>query len=199
MVKRIALAGGIGAGKSTVVAYLRSVGVVAVDADEVYRELVGRSSPLLHALVDAFGSAIVTPEGELDRRFLATVVFSDSSARARLDAITHPSIGREMRRQLDAATGDVVVAALPLFRPVHRDTLALDEVWSIQVSPEIAVDRLVEQRAMTVDEARARIASQVSNDERASLADEVIWNNTDRESLRQRVALMLRERGLRGH
>jgi dephospho-CoA kinase len=198
-VKRIAVTGGIGAGKSTVVAHLRSRGIVAVDADEVYHELVGRGSLLLHTLVDAFGSAVLTPDGDLDRRFLATVVFNDATALARLDAITHPPIGREMRRQLDAASGDVVVAALPLFRHAHRESLALDEVWSIQVSPPIAVDRLVDQRGMTDGEARARLASQVSNDERAALADEVIWNNTDRESLRQRVDELLRERGLRGH
>jgi dephospho-CoA kinase len=197
-VTRIALIGGIGAGKSTVVDYLRARGFVAVDADEVYAALVGRGQPLLATLVDAFGGAVLTPEGELDRTFLASIVFSDPSALRRLDAITHPLVGREMRRQLDAAPGRAVFAAVPLYRPEHRDSLALDEVWSVQVTPSIAVERLVEQRAMTESDARARIARQMSNEERETLVDEVIWNNADRAALVERVDELLRERGLDG-
>ena len=69
----------------------------------------------------------------------------------------------------------------------------------MQVTPEVAVDRLVQQRAMSEDDARARLASQMGNDERAALADEVIWNNTSREDLRERVDELLRERGIDGH
>jgi len=198
-VKRIVLAGGIGAGKSTVVDYLRSMDYVAVDADEVYRDLVSRGQPLLGVLVDAFGSAVLTADGELNRTFLASVVFADASARSRLDAITHPAVGREMRSQLDAATGDAVFAAIPLFRPEHRDALSIDEVWSVQVAPEIAIDRLVDQRGMSEADARARIASQMSNEQREHFADEIIWNNTDRDALRTRVDELLAERGLDGH
>lgn len=172
---------------------------MAIDADEVYAQLVDRGQPLLSTLVDAFGSAIITPDGELDRPFLASIVFADPTALTRLDAITHPLVGREMRRQLDAAAGPAVFAALPLFRPEHRESLALDEVWSVQVAPDIAVQRLVEQRAMSESDARARIASQMSNSEREALVDEVIWNNTDRGALTDRVDELLRERGLDGH
>ncbi|NNN07661.1 MAG: dephospho-CoA kinase [Acidimicrobiaceae bacterium] len=194
--KRIALGGGIGAGKSTVVDHLRARGYVAIDADEVYRDLVARQQPLLATLVDAFGTAILTSDGELDRSFLSSVVFSDRSALNRLNAITHPIVGREMRRALDAASGDVAFVAIPLLRSEHRHQLALDEVWSIQVASEVAIDRLVSQRAMSVREARTRIDSQMSNAEREYLADEVIWNNADRDALRGRVDELLRSRGL---
>ncbi len=196
--RRIALAGGIGAGKSTAVDYLRARGFMALDADEVYRDLAAPHQPLLATLVDAFGSAILTHDGELDRSFLAAVVFNDRSALHRLNAITHPAIGRAIRRALDSADGDVAFVAIPLFRLEHRDELQLDEVWSIQVSPEIAVDRLVSQRAMGESEARARIAQQMSNEERQRLADEVIWNNTDRDTLQVRLDELLRQRGLDG-
>ena len=195
-VKRIALGGGIGAGKSTVVDYLRARGYVAIDADEVYRDLVARQQPLLATLVDAFGTAILTSDEELDRPFLSSVVFSDRSALNRLNAITHPIVGRQMRRTLDAASGDVAFVAIPLLRLEHRHQLALDEVWSIQVASEVAIDRLVSQRAMSVHEARTRIDSQMSNAEREQLADEVIWNNADRDALRDRVDELLRSRGL---
>ncbi|HEY5121983.1 MAG TPA: dephospho-CoA kinase [Acidimicrobiales bacterium] len=198
-VKCIALAGGIGAGKSTVVDYLRAQGFEAIDADEVYRDLVAPGQPLLATLVDAFGTAILTRDGELDRTFLSAIVFHDGSALTRLNAITHPPVGRELRRQLDAAAGEAAFVAIPLFRPDHRRDLDLDEVWSIQVSPEIAVERLVAQRAMTEEGALARIAHQINNDEREKMADEVIWNNTERDALRARIDELLRERGLDGH
>ena len=198
-VKRIALAGGIGAGKSTVVAYLRAEGFVAIDADEVYHDLVAAGGPLLAVLVDAFGTAILTDEGELDRGFLASVVFRDATALARLNAITHPAVGREMRRQLEAASGEAAFAAIPLFRAHHRRDLELDEVWAVAVSPELARERLVAQRAMSENEVRRRIDQQMDNAERERLADLVIWNNTDRDALRARIDELLRERGLNGH
>lgn len=197
-VKRIALAGGIGAGKSTVVDHLRSMGYVAIDADDVYRDLVAPGQPLLSVLVDAFGGAILTREQGLDRAFLAAVVFSDPTALTRLNAITHPPVGREIRRQLDAATGNAAFAAIPLFRDEHRQSLVLDEVWSVQVAPQIAIERLVEQRGMTEESARRRIENQASNEEREKMADEVIWNNTHRDALWTRIDELLRERGLGG-
>ena len=198
-VKRIALAGGIGAGKSTVVDYLRAEGFVAIDADEVYHDLVAPGRPLLTALVDAFGTAILAEDGELDRAFLASVVFRDPTALARLNAITHPAVGREMRRQLEAAGGDAAFAAIPLFRAEHRRELQLDQVWAIVVNPELARERLVTQRAMSEAEVNRRIERQMTNAERERLADHVIWNNTDRDALRDRVDELLRECGLRGH
>lgn len=196
--KRIALAGGIGAGKTTTVDYLRAKNFVAIDADEVYRDLVAPGQPLLGVLVDAFGNAILTGDGTLDRAFLSTVVFSDPSALARLNAITHPRVGEEIRRLLDAAGGSAVFCAIPLYRAEHREALALDEVWAVLAAPELALERLVRQRALDEVSARARLQSQMSNEERQGLADEVIWNDTGREDLWVRIDELLRERGLDG-
>jgi dephospho-CoA kinase len=197
-VKRIALAGGIGSGKSTVVDHLRGLGFVAVDADEVYHELSAPGQPLLGVLVDAFGDAVLDESGALDRPFLASVVFNDPTALSRLNRITHATIVTEMRRRCDLATGDAVFAAIPLYRDEHRESLQLDEVWSIQVEPEVAVERLVGQRAMSEEDACGRIRQQMSNDERQKFADEVIWNNRDRDALFARVDELLAQRGLRG-
>ena len=197
--RRIALAGGIGAGKSTVVDHLRARGFVAVDADEVYADLTRPGEPLLDVVVDAFGSAALTPQGALDRPFVAAVVFNDTTALARLNAITHRAVAEEMRRRMDEASGAAVFAAIPLLQAQHRRSLALDEVWAVQVDPAVALGRLVDQRHMTPDEARRRIAAQMSNDDRAALADEVIWNDLDRDALTDRVDELLRERGLDEH
>ena len=194
--KRIALAGGIGAGKSTVVDHRRARGFGAIDADEVYADLTRPGEPLLSVLVDAFGSAVLDEHGALDRAFLAAVVFHDRSALRRLNVIAHPRVTAEIRRRMDEVNASAVFTAIPLLGEHHRAALALDEVWSIQVEPHVAIERLVAQRSMSDEEARRRIDAQMGNDERAALADQVVWNNQDRQSLRGRIDEMLSERGL---
>ena len=180
---RVALAGGIGSGKSAATAYLRGRGYAVVDADEVAREVVRPGRPAFVALVDAFGPAVLEPSGAVDRAFLASIVFSDATARRRVEAITHPRIGEAMAAALDGATGDVAFVALPLYRAEHRALLGLNEVWALEVSPETALARLTAERAMEPDDARARIAAQVTNEERRRLADRVIDNEGSLEDL----------------
>jgi dephospho-CoA kinase len=182
-VKRVAIAGGIGAGKSTVTDRLTTLGFSVVDADIIARQVVEKGQPAWRALVDAFGTAVLTSEGDIDRKFLADVVFHDASALRRLNHITHGYIGAEMRAELDAATGDVAFVAIPLYRPEHRDELGLSEVWAIEVSAETALDRLVTLRGMDVEDARSRLGAQMSNDERTALADRVIDNDGTQDDL----------------
>ncbi len=181
--KRVAVAGGIGAGKTAACARLASLGWPVVDADEIARKVVRRGEPAWVALRDAFGTAVLDETGELDRAFVAEVVFHDPTALRRLDNITHPAIGREIVRELDAAHGAAVFLALPLFQPEHRVLFDLDEVWAIQVEPATAVARLREGRGFREEDARARLAAQMSNDERSRLVDRVIWNEGALEDL----------------
>jgi dephospho-CoA kinase len=181
--KRIVIAGGIGAGKSAVSGRLRALGYSVIDADDVAHDVTAKGSPALAALVDAFGSAVLANDGTLDRAFVAEIVFNDRTALRRLNRITHGQIGVEIVRQLDEATGDAVFVAVPLFRPEHRAAFALDEVWSVQVDPETAVRRLVEGRGFTEADARARLATQMSNDERERIVDRVFWNEGSLDDL----------------
>ena len=194
--KRIVIAGGIGAGKSAVGDRLRSLGFTVVDADDVAHDVTSPGSATLSALVDAFGSAVLDAEGSLDRSFVADVVFHDDSALRRLNAITHGPIGVEIIRRLDAADGDAVFAAIPLFRPEHRAAFSLDAVWSVQVSPETALRRLIDGRGFSEVDARARLANQMSNDERALLVDRVLWNEGTLDELSAEVDAALDEAGL---
>jgi dephospho-CoA kinase len=196
MMKRIVIAGGIGAGKSAVGDRLRSLGFTVVDADDVAHDVTSPGSATLSALVDAFGSAVLDAEGSLDRAFVADVVFHDDSALRRLNAITHGPIGVEIIRRLDAADGDAVFAAIPLFRPEHRAAFSLDDVWSVQVSPETALRRLIDGRGFSEVDARARLANQMSNDERALLVDRVLWNEGTLDELSAEVDAALDEAGL---
>jgi len=182
-VKRVALAGGIGAGKTVLSERLVSLGWPVIDADVIARKVVEKGEPAWTALRDAFGTAVLTPTGELDRKFMADVAFHDASALRRLNHVTHGYIGREIVRELDATDADVVFVALPLYRREHRDAFHLDEVWAVVVDPEVALARLLEQRGFDEDDARARLAAQMSNEERASLADRVLWNNGTRDDL----------------
>jgi dephospho-CoA kinase len=174
--KRIVIAGGIGAGKSAISDRLRDRGYTVIDADDVAHDVTAKGSPAFRALVDAFGSAVFSNDGALDRAFMAEIVFNDASALRRLNRITHGAIGLEIVRRLDEATGDAAFVAVPLFRRELRTGFKIDEVWAVQVAPETAVRRLIEGRGFIEADARARLASQMSNDERSAIVDRVIWN-----------------------
>jgi dephospho-CoA kinase len=195
-VKRIVIAGGIGAGKSAICDRLRTLGFAVIDADDVAHDVTEAGSPTLAVLVDAFGSAVLGVDGALDRAFVADVVFHDTSALRRLNAVTHGSIGVEIVRRLGEATGDAVFCAIPLFRSEHRAAFSLDAVWSVQVSPETAIVRLVNGRGFSEADARARLANQVSNDERAAIVDRVLWNEGTLDELYDELDAALIDAGL---
>jgi len=193
---RVAVMGGIGSGKTAVTDYLGEKGAVIIDADVVAREVVEPGQPAWQQLRDAFGDAILTVDGVLDREFLADIVFRDRSALRRLNAITHTAIGLSMVNQMSAAQeDDIVVVALPLFRSEHRDIFQLDEVWCVLADPHVAVERLVNQRSLRRDDALARIANQPTNDERRELCDVTLVNEGSLDELRAAVDALLNERG----
>lgn len=192
----MALAGGIGAGKSVVGDYLSSRGFLVVDADQVARAVVEPGQPAFFALQDAFGRAVLSDDGLIDRQFLADVVFHDDSALRRLNAITHGYIGRDIARLLDGASGSAVFVALPLFRPEHREAFALDEVWAVLSELDVALARLKSFRGFSDEDARSRLRAQETNAGRVANADVVLWNNGTLDELREAVENLLHERGL---
>ena len=194
--KRIVIAGGIGAGKSALCEHLAARGFDIVDADLIARDITAKDTPAWRALRDAFGDAILTDDGSLDRAFLAEIVFHDRSALRRLNAITHVQIGLEMLHQLDSALGEVAFVAIPLYRPETRELLRIDEVWALAVEPGTAVRRLCEGRGFSEDDARARLATQMSNEERGAIADRVFWNEGSLEELYVQVDRALEQIGV---
>ncbi len=194
--KRIVIAGGIGAGKSAVTAYLATLGFPVIDADDVAHDVTRPGEPAWQALRDAFGDAVLAPDQTLDRAFVADIVFHDQTALKRLNLITHGHIGHEIARRVDAASGTAVFISLPLFRKEHRATLKVDEVWAILTEPHTALSRLVEQRSFSEDDARARLASQMSNEERVSLVDVVLHNDGSLDDLHRALDDQLERSGL---
>ncbi len=193
--KRVAIAGGIGAGKTAVTQRLAFLGYSVIDADLVARKVVQKNEPAWRALRDAFGTAVLDDEDNIDRAFLADVVFHDESALRRLNSVTHGYIGNEIARELDDTDAPTVFVALPLYRAEHRRDLRLDEAWAVLADPRVALERLVILRAMSEDDARARLAAQMSNDERARIVDRVIWNDGTLEDLYGRLDVALAELG----
>jgi dephospho-CoA kinase len=110
--------------------------------------------------------------------------------------ITHGHIGEEILRRVGRLTGSAVFISIPLFRPEHRAAFKLDEVWAILASPEVALARLVEQRHFSEEDARARLASQMTNEERLSLVDHVLWNDGTIEELYLELDAQLTRSGL---
>lgn len=183
----LGLTGGIGSGKSTVSSLLSARGAVIIDADAITRELQAPGAPLLAELAARFGDSIIAGDGSLDRAALASVAFSDPEALKALNAIVHPAVAREMDRRLAAErdTDNVVVLDIPLLAENPRK--GLSGVVVVDVPVDVAVGRLVEQRGMSEDDARARIAKQATRDERAKIADRIIDNSGSLADLERQV------------
>ena len=179
----VGLTGGIGSGKSTVSDLLALRGAVVIDADKITRELQAPGAPVLREIVDAFGADVLDAAGALDRPKLASKVFGDAEALTKLNKIVHPAVGREMAARLDAQrdTANVVVLDIPLLVENPREGLC--GVVVVDLPTDIAVDRLVEFRGMSRDDAEARISRQATREARVALADKVIDNSGSLEQL----------------
>ena len=183
----VGLTGGIGAGKSTVSAMLAERGAAIVDADQIARDLQSPGSPVLEAMAERFGPHIIRDDGSLDRAAVAAIVFNDEAALKDLNGIVHPAMHDEIQHQIDVHrdTDRVVVLDFPLLGENPRTGLSATIVVDIPV--DVAVQRLVEQRGMDEADARARIGSQISREERNGSATHVIDNGGDRDALIQQV------------
>jgi dephospho-CoA kinase len=175
--KLVGLGGGIGSGKSTVSGMLAQRGAVIVDADLIARQVVEVGSDGLALIVERFGAGVVRADGTLDRAALAGIVFSDKEALAALNAITHPRIREEINAQIEAQTGTdrVVVLDAALLFDTPRDSMV--GRMTVDVDPEVAVERLVAFRGFAADDARNRIRNQMSREDRRAAADFVIDNS----------------------
>jgi len=183
---RIGLTGGIGSGKSTVAALLAERGARVVDADRIAREVVRPGTPGLAAVVAEFGAGVVGPDGALDRAALASIVFGDPAARAELDGIVHPLVRARAAELVAAAPADaVVVQDVPLLVETGQAG-GFDLVLVVQADPGIRVGRLVD-RGLSAADARARMASQATDEQRRAVADVVLRNDGDRAALAAEV------------
>ena len=184
--KLIGLTGAIGSGKSSVSALFERKGAIIIDGDGIAKQLQQKGSTTLQRMVDEFGD-ILLESGELDRAKVAKLVFGDAEMLKRLNAIMHPAIGVEILRQieLNMTTDNVVVLDMPLLVENPRD--GLSGLVVVDVDPEVAIARLVQFRNMNEEDARRRMANQASREDRLKVADRIIDNSRDPESLGSQV------------
>jgi dephospho-CoA kinase len=184
---RVALTGGIATGKSYCLARFAAHGVPTIDADVLSREVVTPGTPGLAAVVAAFGTAMLAPDGSLDRSALGRIVFNDTKARAALEAIIHPEVYRRIRGWFanQPAGTRVAMADIPLVYETGQEH-DYDRVVVIACSPEEQLRRIMARDALSEPDARARIAAQWPIEEKVKRADAVIWSDrgfpeTDRQ------------------
>jgi dephospho-CoA kinase len=176
--KIIGLTGGIASGKSTVAKMMESFGASVIDADLLAREVVLPGEPAYRALVAEFGQEILFPDGTINRQTLGSIVFGDQSARTRLEAITHPAIGRRAEERLETlrrhGTAVAVYMAALLFEA--GITSRVDEVWVVYVDRDTQLRRLMERDGMSREDALRRIGAQMPMEEKARRGKVVIDN-----------------------
>jgi dephospho-CoA kinase len=185
----VALTGGIASGKSTIARRLAEHGAVIVDADQIVREVQSPPSPVLDSIAAEFGPGMLRADGTLDRAALGAQVFGAPDRLAALNAIVHPAVRAESERRFaDAVARDaaaVVVYDVPLLAEVRAGD-AWETVIVAHAPAETRVRRLIDARGMSEHDARARIAAQVSDEDRLKLADIVVdTSGTLEHTLRQ--------------
>ena len=190
---RIGLTGGVASGKSTVASLLVAAGAVLIDADALAREVVAKGTPGLDAVVEEFGTGLLTADGELDRPRMGELVFNDAEARKRLEAIVHPLVfQRIVELEESAHQGALVVHDIPLLAESGRaDTF--DAVVVVDAPRDLQVARMLRDRGWTRADAESRIAAQATREERLAIATHVIDNSGSLEQLEARVAEVVAE------
>ncbi len=176
---RLGLTGGIGSGKSTVARLLVRRGATLVDADAIARATTAPGGAAMPAIAAAFGPTLIAADGALDRDAMRHLVFSDASARHRLEAIVHPLVGTEALRQADAATAPCVVFDIPLLAESRFWRQRLHRVLVVDCSTETQIRRVMARNGLARDTVEKIIGAQAHRFTRLACADAVLWNDAD--------------------
>jgi len=177
--RRIGLTGGIGSGKSTVLAMLHELGAAAIDADAISRATTAPGGPAIPLIVQRFGADFITSDGAMDRARMREHAYADPQARRALEQIIHPLVSAESARQVQAAQAAgarCIVFDIPLLVESGRWRAQLERVLVVDCEPETQVARVVARSALAPEQVRAIIAAQAPRGLRLAAADLVICN-----------------------
>jgi dephospho-CoA kinase len=186
------LTGGVGMGKSTSAAFLRERGAQIVDTDELARRLVKPGQPALDDIQAAFGKKIVGPTGELNRAALAQIVFADSTARKKLEAILHPRIREQWLAQLEAWRDEeepLAAVVIPLLFETQAESF-FPHIICVACSPAAQRERLL-ARGWTPEQIEQRIAAQMPVEQKIARADFVVWTDGALDAHAQQIGRIL--------
>lgn len=196
MPKVIGLTGGIASGKSTVSELLSVFGFKVVDADKAAREAVKKGSKGLAQVREVFGDEAIDENGEMNRRYMGDLVFNHPEKRLELNAIIHPIVRdiMEEEKQEYLKQGYNVIMDIPLLFENELEN-TVDEVWVVYTSESIQMDRLMQRNNLSLEDAKARVYSQISIDKKSRMADHIIDNLGDKLELKQNLERLLEEEG----
>ncbi|MGL6293735.1 dephospho-CoA kinase [Eubacterium aggregans] len=192
--KVIGLTGGIASGKSTVSRILREeFGIPIVDADQISRDVVSPGGAALERIAEAFGSECLMPEGGLDRKRMGALICEDPKAKNRLDGILHPVIEHHVENIIAdyrARGTDLIVYDCPLLIEARQERF-VDSVALVVTDIALRVQRLMKRDGIAEDEARKKIAIQMSDGDKERYADFLISNDGDEEALREALSQLV--------
>ncbi|MDX1804568.1 MAG: dephospho-CoA kinase [Alcanivorax sp.] len=172
----VGLTGGIGSGKTAATDFLASQGITIVDADLASRVIVAPGRPALAAIAEHFGDQVIAADGSLDRRALREIVFADPKALKALEAITHPAIGEELRRQIATSQSPYTVLVSPLLLETSQREL-VNRVLVIDAPATLQVERTMKRDQVPEEQVAAIMKAQMERDRRLDMADDVVENH----------------------
>ncbi|VAW64963.1 Dephospho-CoA kinase [hydrothermal vent metagenome] len=182
----IALTGGIGCGKTTVCRLFSSCGIPIIDTDIIARQLVEPGKIAYQEIVSSFANNILSDDNTIDRKKLAARIFNNPQDRQKLESILHPKIRDEINLQLTPLTSDYVIIAIPLLTETSQQS-QYDRVLLIDCTEQQQIERTLSRDQRSLSEVKAIIQSQATRSERIKVADDIINNSFDLDTLKAKV------------
>lgn len=188
----VGVSGGIGSGKSTVAEFFVRLGAAVIDTDQVAHALTANGGAAIPALRAAFGDAVMTPAGGLDRPAMRQRVFAHPAERRRLEAILHPLIRQESQRLCAAAEAAYALLLIPLLAETAASSpyRFLDRILIVDCDEATQLSRVMRRNELSEAEVRAIMATQVGRDARRALADDLIVNDGQLDAVASQVAAL---------
>ncbi len=186
----VGLTGGIGCGKTTVADMFAELGAAVIDTDVIAHSLTAPHGAAMPALIAEFGEEFATLDGALDRAKMRALVFTDATARARLEGILHPRIREATAAAAAIASGDYVIFVVPLLIESGSWRERVTRVLAIDCPEEIQVARVMARSGISEEQVRAIMAAQVTREQRRAAADDIILNDDGLDALRPQVELL---------
>jgi dephospho-CoA kinase len=189
MTRVIGLTGGIGSGKSTVSQFLAELGAVVLDADKIGHELYQPDTATWRELVKTFGSGILAADNTIDRKKLGAIVFGNAAELKKLNAIIHPQITKLLKKRIAdyrRKGAKLIVLDAPVLFEANAKSL-VEEVWVVVSDETNVITRAAARSGLKEEQIKARIRSQLSNEERIKRAQVVIHNDGTKEDLQKKV------------
>lgn len=184
----VGLTGGIGSGKSAVADLLAEMGAAVLDADRVSHELTAPGGGAIEPLRAAFGDAMITAQGALDRARMRAAVFADPALRLQLESILHPRVGEVLRERAASVKGSYLVLVVPLLvEGLARWRDYVDRIAVVDCPESLQIERVMRRSGLSAEEVRAIMATQATREARRRAADDLIENSTSLEALRART------------